>query len=215
MQTDQALQVYLKADTLKPNDVRIHCCISRGYAELMNNTNSVDEKRELGLKALDYAERALKLSDKSDIAHLCVAVCYGRIAPLESARKKIAYSKQVKEHVDAALALNPHNDLALYVLGEWNYELASLNPVLRMLVKMIYGEMPEASMDRAEECFRSALALNATEPSYYIELGRALAAKGDKVQALAEMKRGYGMPDVQRDDAFVKNRARELYESLQ
>ncbi|MGC3988805.1 MAG: hypothetical protein QM796_03800 [Chthoniobacteraceae bacterium] len=148
------------------------------------------------------------------MAQLSVAVCYGRLAPLEDNKTRINDSRLLKGYLDQALELNPRNDLAWYVLGEWNYELASLNAFMRTLARVIYGEVPSASYDDAQECFKKALALNPNQLSYYIELGRTQLALGDQANARTNLQRGFAMPDHLKDDAFVKDRARPALQSL-
>jgi hypothetical protein len=112
------------------------------------------------------------------------------------------------------LKLNPKSDVAWYVLGEWNYGVADLNPLMKMLAKMIYDDIPDASFSRAEVCLKKAIAINPTRPSYFIELGRTQLKLGEKAEAKTAMTRGYAMPDLDKDDVFVKQRARKTFDSL-
>lgn len=42
--------------------------------------------------------------------------------------RKIAISKTVREHVAKCLSLDPDDDVALHVLGRWEYEMARTHP---------------------------------------------------------------------------------------
>jgi len=129
-------------------------------------------------------------------------------------KTKIAYSRLVKEYADKALTLDPKNDLTYNVLGSWNYELAGLNPFLRALAGLIYGQLPDASYEEAAKDFQTALRLNPGRLANHIGLGRAYAAMGRTAEARAELERGLAMPDQAKDDPFVKEQARETLRGI-
>ena len=190
LENQKALDTYLAAEKLAPSNAEILRRIAQEYAELMADTNSDDEKRALGEKALDYAQQSVAADPNDAMAQLAMAVCYGRMAPLLDNKTKIAYSRLVKEYADKALALDPNNDLTYNVLGSWNYELASLNPVLRTLAGWIYGRLPDASYEEAARDFQKALALNPNRLANHIGLGRAYAAMGKATEAPRRTRTG-------------------------
>jgi tetratricopeptide (TPR) repeat protein len=210
----KALDAYLAAEKLAPANAELLRRIAQEYGELMADTNSDDEKRALGSKALDYAKRAVAADPHDAMAVLAVAVCYGRIAPLMDNKTKIADSRYVKEYADKALALDPRNDLTYNVLGSWNYELAGLNPMLRTIAGWIYGSLPDASYAEAVKDFQHALELNPNRLANHIGLGRADAAMGKTAEARAELERGLSMPDQAKDDPYVKAQGRETLRGL-
>lgn len=214
LQTRQALDAYLAAEKLAPPNADLLRRIAKEYAELMVDTDSDEQKRQLGRTAIDYATRAVGLAPENAMAHLAMAVCYGRTAPLMDNRTKIAYSRLVKEHADKALALDPNNDLTYNVLGSWNYELAGLNPVLRALAGMIYGQLPDASYQDSVKDFEKAVQLNPNRLANHIGLGRAYAALGNTAEARKEIELGLAMPNQERDDPFVKEQGRETLRKI-
>lgn len=214
LQTQKALDAYLAAEKLGPPNAELLRRIAKEYGELMPDTNSTDEKRKLGEKALDYAKKAVAADPKDAMAQLAAAVCYGRLAPLLDNKTKIAYSRLVKEHAERSLALDPNNDLTYNVLGTWNYELAGLNSFLRAVAGVIYGQLPDASYAEAVKDFRKALQLNPGRLANHIGLGRAYAALGETAEAKQELERGLSMPDREKDDSFVKEQGRETLRKL-
>jgi tetratricopeptide (TPR) repeat protein len=210
----RALDTYLAAEKLGPPNAELLRRIAREYGELMADTDSGDQKRELGQQALDYAKKAVAADPHNAMAQLAMAVCYGRLAPLLDNKTKIAYSRLVKEHADESLALDPNNDLTYNVLGSWNYELAGLNPFLRALAGMIYGRLPDASYEESVKDFQKALQLNPNRLANHIGLGRAYAALGKTAEARAELRRGLSMPNQEKDDPFVKEQGRETLRKI-
>lgn len=210
----EALAIFLEAEKQQPDDADVLRRISKQYAQLMSDADSREEKQELGDKALDYGLRAKKAGPQNDQARLGLAVCYGKVAFLKSGREQVEYSRLIKEEVDAALALNPKDDLAWHVLGRWNYELANFNAALKFIAQTIYGKFPDASNERAVECFEKAVALNSDRVINQVELGRALAAVGRKDEARAALQRGLDLPSREKDDDESKARARKALTSL-
>jgi tetratricopeptide (TPR) repeat protein len=214
LENREALNTYLAAEKLGPPNAELLRRVAKEYGELMADTNSDEQKRELGERALSYAKQAVAVDPNDAMAQLALAVCFGRLAPLMDNKTKIAYSRLVKEHADKSLGLDPNNDLAYNVLGSWNYELAGLNPVLRALAGMIYGQVPAASYEESVKDFQKAVQLNPNRLANHIGLGRAYAALGRTAEAKEEIQRGLAMPDQQKDDPYVKRQGRETLRKI-
>jgi tetratricopeptide (TPR) repeat protein len=214
LKTKEALDVYLQAEKLQPNDADVLHKIAKQYGESMNDAPGKVEKKAVAEKALDYSKRSVAADPKNAQAELALAISYGRLAPLLDNKTKIADSKLVKEHADKSLALDPKNDLTYHVLGAWNFELANLNPILRAIARLIYGELPSASNEEAVKNFKKAIELNPRRVGNHVELGRTYAEMGQKELAKAELEKGLSLPNRQRDDDDVKQRARDALKKL-
>jgi tetratricopeptide (TPR) repeat protein len=214
LDTAHALEAFLAAEKLALNDANVLYRIAREYALSMNDTASKDEQRARGEQALAYAKRAVAADPKNAQAQLAAAICYGRLAPFVDTRTRIAYSQLIKQHSDAALALDPSDDYAYHVLGVWNYELAGLNPVLRGMARVIYGALPDASYLDAERDFQKAVELSPARVSHHVELGRTYIALGNKELARKELTLALGFPDREKDDPESKRRARQALQKL-
>jgi len=211
----EAVDFYLKADAIKPNDAEILRRIAKQYSQQVVSESRTPENRELARRSLEYAQLAVKSDPNNADARLSLAICYGKSAFLEGARKRIEMSRLIREEAEAAIRLNPKSDYAWHVLGRWNYELANLNAALRFVAEAIYGKMPDASSERAAECFEKAIALRPDRVIHHVELGRTYAALGRKPEALAELKKGLGLPSREKDDGESKDRARKAMAALQ
>jgi predicted Zn-dependent protease len=214
LKTAEALSAYFDAEKLGAKNSEVLRKISRELSLSMLDTKNKDEQRSLGEKSLEYARRAVEADPNDALSQLGLAICYGRLAPYLDNKTKIAYSKLVKEHVDKALKLDPSLDYGYHVLGAWNCELASLNPVLRALAKLIYGDVPAASYEDAVKSFKKATELAPQRVVHHIELGRAYAAMGQKDLARVELNKGLALPSREKDDAGAKERGREALKRL-
>jgi tetratricopeptide (TPR) repeat protein len=215
LKTREALAVYLEAEKLQPNDTNLLCRIAKQYGESQNDVPTKDEKKSIGMKALDYSKRAVAVDPRNATTQLALAISYGRLTPYLDSKTKIAYSKLVKEHADKSRELDPKgNDLVYHVLGTWNYELANLNPVLRTVVQLVYGKLPDASNQAAAENFKKAIDLNPRRLANFIELGRTYVAMGKKDEARTALEKGLSLPNRQRDDPETKERGRAALKRL-
>jgi tetratricopeptide (TPR) repeat protein len=209
-----ALESYLQAEKLGATDPDTLTHIARQYALLMNDTESEQEQRRLGERALEYSKRAVATNPEHAKSLLSVAICYGRLIRFQDTRTKVEYSRFVKEYADRALKLDPTDSYAWHVLGAWNYELAQMGAFSRAFVKVAYGGMPAASNEEAERLFRKAVALAPDRVSHHAELGRTLAVLGRKNEARLELNKALSLPSREKDDAESKKRAAETLAHL-
>ena len=121
----------------------------------------------------------------------------------------------IKDALDKALELNPHNDLAWHVLGRWYKELAEVDPLRRALAQAAFGALPAATFEEAATCFEKAIQLNPNRPIHYIELGSVYAQMGRKDEARHLIAKGLGMPDTEKDDPETKREGEQLLAKLQ
>ncbi len=209
-----ALDLYLEAGSLRPDDPEILRRIAKQYAQLMVDAPRDSDKRALGEKALTTAERAAALGPRNAKARLSLAIVLGRVAFLEPPRQRIELSRRIREEALAATRLDPREDLAWHVLGRWNYELANFNPFLRSLAELIYGRFPDASNEKAAEYFQKAIAVGPPRAVNHIEYGRALAALGRNDEARRQFQKGLALPSADKDDEETKRRGREALRRL-
>jgi tetratricopeptide (TPR) repeat protein len=214
LKTEAALQTYLQAAQASPCDANVLYRVACEYGLSMDDVSDDASKRDRGEKALDYAQRAVAVDPHNEKAQLALAISYGRVAGFLDNKTKLNYARQVKTHADLALSLDPHDDLTYHVLGSWNYELANLNPVLRMLAGAIYGTLPAASNEEAVRDFKAAIALKPDRLANYVELGRVYAATGDTALARQQLTRALSMPNREKDDPLEKRIANETLQSL-
>ncbi|MEO6739984.1 MAG: hypothetical protein ABIP20_07015 [Chthoniobacteraceae bacterium] len=205
----EALIFCLEAEKLSPDDAEILRRVAKQYAEIVLEGKDQAAKRALADKAVAYARRAVAVGPKNALAHLSLAICYGRAATVSDAKTKIAYSKLIKEHADNALALDPNNDLTYFVLGSWCHEIASLSGLLRAAARLVYGALPTATYKDAARFLEKAVALNPRRVSNHAALGRTYAALGERERARQSLSTALSLPDGDKADGIVKKQARE------
>jgi len=147
MHAPEALALFDEAAKVDPNDIEILLRVSQQCSNLIARAKTPEEAEAYGRRSLEKAKEAVALAPGNSKAHLALAVAYGRLCDFEDNRTKVADSRFVKEEADKTLELDPKEDFAWHVLGRWNYRVATLNPMLKLIAKYIYGGMPEASLE--------------------------------------------------------------------
>jgi tetratricopeptide (TPR) repeat protein len=209
-----ALDLFLKADTARPNDAFILQKIARQYSDLSFDTKDATEQKRLCTEALAFAQRSVALDPKNAVNVLSLAICYGKLGALSDTRTKIEYSRLVKDHAEQSLALDPAYDYAHHVLGRWNYEVATLGVATRFIVKLIYGGLPNASTAEAVRFLRRAAELAPQLPAHRVELGFALLADRQRDAAKLTFEQALVMPQREKYDDEARARARAALENL-
>ena len=210
----EALEEYLPANKLEPDNVRLLVRIARQYRHLMSDTSSKQEKLRLGNLSLEYANRAATLAPKNAEAQLSPAISYGKMLPSMGSKDQVNASPRIKAAVDRTLQLDPNNDTAWHILGRWNRVLADVSTLKRLLAKTLYGDLPVTTNEEAEKCLLKAIAINPNRLMHYIELGRIYAQMGRKEEARKYIQKGLAMPDKDHDDPEMKEIGRETLQKL-
>jgi tetratricopeptide (TPR) repeat protein len=214
LQAQEALEKYLPANKLEPNNVKLLVCIARQYRHLMSDTSSKQEKLRLGNVSLEFASRAATLAPNNAEAQLSPAISLGKMLPFMSSKDQFNASPRIKAAVDRTLLLDPTNDNAWHILGRWNLLLANVSVVKRVMAKALYGELPVTTNEAAEKCLLKAIEINPNRLMHYIELGRIYAQMGRKEEARKYIQKGMAMPDKEQDDREMKEIGQQILQKL-
>jgi tetratricopeptide (TPR) repeat protein len=210
----RALELYRAADVLQPDDPVILQKIAQQLSDLSLDAATPEQKKAQAEQALAFARRAVALAPDQAINVLSLAICYGKLAVFSDTRTKIAYSRRVREEAERALALDPDYDWAHHTLGRWHYEVATLGLATRVVVRVVYGGLPDASVATAITSLERAVALAPQRVPHHLELGFAYLAARREAEARASFARGLALPSVELYDEPAKARAREALRQL-
>ena len=195
----------------KAYQTEILCMIAKQYWQLAAEAGAkrnIKEERLLTDCSLGYGIKAVNSNPDSALAHAVLAICYAHSAELESPQKKIAYSKLVRSESEKSLQLDPRQDIALHVLGAWNYSMATLNPLLKSIVELVYGRLPDASLKSSTEYFQRASQVAPTRMMHKAALAKTYAAMGEREKALKTLAAAEALPSLDKEDAKILNAAR-------
>ena len=202
-----AKAIYDAAGQTETNNAANLCVLARRYCDLTYLTRSAGIQKDLVARALDCAGRAVALEPRNAAAHASAAVCYAKSCTLADIKTELAYSKLFKQEAEQAIALDPKQDVAFYLLGRWNYGIANVGLFSRAYVKMIYGGLPKASFADAVRNFKKACELAPNRIVYHSGLAMAYGAEGEKDLEVAELKTCCALKPSDPEDAQAQAQA--------
>ncbi|SHK18657.1 tetratricopeptide repeat protein [Rhodothermus profundi] len=192
-----------------PNAAELLWRRSRVRVELGMRASEKQQQRALYWQALEDAQAAIAADSLNSQAYVAAAIAAGRLALVSGARAKVEHARQIRAYIDRALALDPNDDVAYHLRGRWHYEVATLSGFERTLVRLLYGGLPDASLEEAASDFRRALAIR-ERVVHHLELGRTLLRLGDRAGAIRELKRALALPPTEPSDTTYQEDARRL-----
>jgi tetratricopeptide (TPR) repeat protein len=184
--TDDAIEALKQAEKINPNDPKVLIKLSEDYSDKIDNTKDRTQKLAFAQLCLEYAKRAVREAPANAEAHVCLSIAYGKMTDFVDNKTKMEYSKVVKSEAEKAVELNPKNDLALLILARWNFDMATLNPILKAIAQTLYGQLPRASKEQAMEYFQKAIAAAPEKIIHHAEFAAALESMGRTKEARAE-----------------------------
>ena len=201
-----AFELLEKLDRTHPDDPSVLYRFSNVYADMVDSAPDKEQKA-LAKQALTYAQRAVARANYDAKAHLALAIAYGKMADFVDNRTKMEYSKYVKSEAERAIQLDPKLDDGYEVLARWNFEMATLNPILAGIAKILYGDLPPASKEQAFEYFNKAITISPNNIGYHAEYAKALEKTGQGQAAKAEWRRVLQLPPQDDEDRQYQREA--------
>ena len=210
MNDEQALIKFKEALLIQPSNIFLLCKCSELSTRIANRLFHEESKQNyLFASAKSYANEAIRLDSTNSEANFVMSLTRGNDALHEGGKDKIYAVKDIKKYADLSIHYYHNNYKAWYVLGQWFFEINSLNFFDRTAVKIIFGALPPASIDDAIRCFERAKTLNPGFVLNYLSLARAYKQK-DENEAKQSLITMLKLPDKTQDDEKFKNEGRAL-----
>jgi tetratricopeptide (TPR) repeat protein len=184
----QAVATLKQAEKLNSDVPEVQWRLARLYSRQIIDTPDQAAKKRLATESFEYATRAVAGAPNNSEAHVTLAIAYGKMTDFVNTRIKIEYSRLLKREADRSLELNPNNDFGHHVLGRWNFEMAGVNPLLRGVVRLLYGKIPAASREEGIRHLEIAVKLAPDVIPHHAELASVLERVGRKEEALAQWR---------------------------
>lgn len=210
-----ALTIYEAAQQAEMSNAAALCILSHRYCDLTTLTNSAAVQKDVVARALACAQQAVADDPSNSTAHASVAVCYAKSCNYADIKTELAYTRLFKQEADAAIALDPKQDVAYYLLGRWNYALANVGFFSRTYVKLVYGGLPPASLDVAVGNFQKACELAPNRILNHQGLAMAYEATGDTKLQIMELKKCCALKPLGPEDVEAQADARKKLAALQ
>jgi len=214
----KALEAYMKADKLSPDNWMILWRISRSYVNIgvkMPATNGDEEDAQLAVfeKALSYADRAVKLAKDKSVVYVRRAVVNGRIALFKGVFTVGGVVNQVKDDCEKAIKLGNGDAytmaLAHYILGRTHAKVSEKWAPARAVLGLGWADKDSALVQ-----LKKAVELYPDFRMFYLELGKAYLEDDEYDKAKFYLKKVIDTPKKDQDDDQVLAEARQLLNDL-
>jgi tetratricopeptide (TPR) repeat protein len=214
-ENQKALDKLLQAEKMEQNNFNILWRISRSYVDigehLPNKTDTEKEKQlEFYQKAFDYADKAVNAKPDSTIGYVRRAIANGRVALFKGVWSAIDFVKQVKADCEKAIALDPNNAAAYYILGRTHAKLCEKPKMIRWPLGLGW-----AIMEESLKYYDKSISLRPTFILYRLDAARAYNEEDNTAKAKELLISISVLPKQDEDDEQYKKEAKELLEQLE
>jgi tetratricopeptide (TPR) repeat protein len=210
----ESLTIYDGAQRDEAGNAEDLCVLSRRYCDLTYTAASKTIQKTLVERAKSCAQQAVKDDPTNATAHAALAVCYAKSCIYADIKDELTYSRLFKAEAERAIALDPGQDVAYYLLGRWNYGLASVGLVSRAYVRVVYGGLPRATYEDAALNFQKAVELAPNRIINHAGLAMAYEAIGKKNLAMAEWEKCCALAPLDPEDREARQDAERKLETL-
>ncbi len=166
--------------------------------------------------AKNFADAALLIDSNNADANYVRAVAAGKLTELDTDNKTIvANVRDIKLYADKTLALNPNHARANYVLGKWYFEMVDLAWAKRAAVKLFYGGLPDASIEKAINYMEKSRQLDQYFVLNSLDLAKAYKYDNKPARAIEVLNKLVKLPIRTADDSALKDEGRTLLSQMQ
>jgi len=160
-------------------------------------------------KAEELARISLRIDSTKSEPHTWLAVALGSVAVFEGSKAKVRLCNEIKHHLDAAIAINPDDDVAYSILGSFYVALGNISWFERQLAKIFIGKLPDGGYEEAEQAFTKAIALAPDVVRHHYALGMLYRSLGRTDDARREFQKAAKLPVLLARDVHDQEAARE------
>ncbi|MCJ7553059.1 MAG: tetratricopeptide repeat protein [Ignavibacteriaceae bacterium] len=214
----KALEVLLEAEKKFPDNYEILWRISRSYIDyaehLPDKTDEQkDEQEKLYKKALEYADRSVKLAPDQAITYVRRSIANGRIALFEGVFSAIGTVKDVREDCEKAIQIgnggNYVQALAHYVFGRTHFKVCEKAYLIRLPLGLGWGDM-----DESIRLLETAIKLKPNFRMFYLDLAKAYIEEDEYDKARETLLMIEKAPVTDEDDGKFLAESKQLLEEI-
>ncbi len=210
----KALDKFIEADKLSPNNAETLWRISRSYVDIGEHLpTGTDEEKEKQLEiykmALDYANKAVTADPKNSMAYCRRAIASGRVALFKGVFSVGGLVNSTRDDCEKAIELDPSNAAAYYVLGRAHAKLVEKPKIFRWPLGLGWG-----NIDDAIKNYEKAISLRPGFIMYRLDAARAYVENDDYGKAREQINMIGTLSKQDEDDDQFRKDAKELMDQI-
>ncbi len=213
-----ALKTIEQAYKLEPNNFEVLWRMSRAYVDYgehlpARNDKEKEEQLKMFEKALEYAEKAIKVNPNSSIGYIRRAIANGKIALFKGVFKTISLVNSVKADCEKAINLNNGGDVqqsvALYVLARAHSKVCEKPKFARTIIGLGWGDREEAA-----KLFERAIKMRPNFIMYRLEAAKNYIEMENYQKAKEHLTAIQNLPKLDEDDDEYRTEAKKLLNEI-
>lgn len=213
-----ALKTIEQAYKLDANNFEVLWRMSRAYvdyAEHLPARNNQEKEQQLKLyeKAVEFAEKAIKVNPNSSIGYIRRAIANGRVALFKGVFKSVSLVNSVKADCEKAIQLNNggdiHQSVALYVLARAHSKVSERPKLARSVIGLGWGDREEAA-----KLFERAIKMRPNFIMYRLEAAKNYIEMENYQKAKEHLSVIPNLPKLDEDDDEYRAEARKLLNEI-
>jgi tetratricopeptide (TPR) repeat protein len=213
-ENQKALQSYQAAIALEPNNYEALWRISRAYVDIGEHLPAATEQEKTQQlqtyeKALEFANKAIAVNANGAMGYTRRAIANGRIALFKGVWESLDLVKQTKADCEKAIALDPNEPAAYYVLGRTHMKVSEKPRIVRWPLGLGW-----ANLDDAVKNYEKAIALRSEFIMYRLDCARTYVEQDEYTKARAHLTAIGTLPTMDEDDAQFRKDAQELLDKI-
>jgi len=172
-------------------------------------TDDKDDDRALVFyrEAEKYARATIAEAPGKSEGYKWLAIILGVKMKYGDIESQVRQTWEIKENIDKAIALAPDDDISYLVLSRWHYKISELSFWARSLASMIYGELPQASLEESEKLLLKAISLH-DRISHRYNLARVYDRMERRQDAKLQYEKALLLPVTFPEEAKEQEKAR-------
>jgi tetratricopeptide (TPR) repeat protein len=216
LKDDQALEKYKSVLSSDPSNIQALIRSSEICSAIGARQADKKLKQEYYDRAKDYADKALSINSNNADANYVRAVVAGKLTEVETDNKTVvANVRDIKTYADKALSIDANHGKANYVLGKWNYEMLTLPWAKKAAIKVLFGGMPDASIENAFKYMEKCKVLEPYFVLNFLDLAKAYKYDNQPAKAIAVLNQLVKLPTRTADDVQLKNEGKKMLSEMQ
>lgn len=216
LKDEQALDKYKTVLATEPSNMLALVKSSELSSAIGGRQTDKKAKQNFFESAKMYADKALAVDLNSAEANYARAVVADKLTGVETENKKLAADiKDVKTYADKALSINPNHGKANYILGKWNFEMVTLAWAKKAALKVLFGGMPEASIENAFKYMEKCRTLEPYFVLNFLDLAKAYKYDNQPAKAIEVLNQLVKLPTRTPDDMALKAEGKKLLSEMQ
>jgi FimV-like protein len=168
-----------------------------------------DKQLETYQKALEFADKSIAVNPNGSMGYARRAIANGRIALFKGVWESLDLVKQTKADCEKAIALDPDNASALYVLGRTHMKVCEKPRIVRWPLGLGWANLEESVKN-----YEKAIALRPDFIMYRLDCARAYVELDEYEKARVHLNAIATLSTQDEDDDKFRSEAKALLEEI-